>query len=280
MESDDIERLRLVRKYLLLQFQREYPGVSQSEIEAAAHYFEDLAGSPPDRIVENAFYFQESLEADDHDLGRYDVWNLTNLCSHEIERNRFESTELATRRERQRFFNRSESDADLKQWAQMATWSIDEATALSFGKDPTRVKWDRLEPFVEESAFTKEYGQRLQQVRRAVKAKLLVDPIVPVDFVTWGKQQDIDLHKLDEHVVLQQAVITGGWAFDPDSATYPEELDIAFQAWRAVTAKPIKKPPKEQIRDWLNQNYPNLSDAAKDRIATVCNWKKSGGRPK
>jgi hypothetical protein len=44
--------------------------------------------------------------------------------------------------------------------------------------------------------------------------------------------------------------------FDPDSENYPPELDIAMQAWRAVTNSPTPDlTAKEQIEDWLRRNY-------------------------
>ena len=66
---------------------------------------------------------------------------------------------------------------------------------------------------------------------------------------------------------------------DEDSETYPSELDIAMQAWRTVTNQrdPSKKP-KEQIREWLDAHYPDLSKEARERIAIVCNWERAGGR--
>jgi hypothetical protein len=70
--------------------------------------------------------------------------------------------------------------------------------------------------------------------------------------------------------------------FDPDGVTYPSELDIAMQAWRAVTNRPhADLTAKAQIENWLNQNYPDrktLSQEARERIAVICNWEKAGGR--
>lgn len=70
--------------------------------------------------------------------------------------------------------------------------------------------------------------------------------------------------------------------FDPESETYPSELDMAMQAWRAATtAADSDLRPKEQIKAWLDKTYPDLkelSDEARDRIAKVCNWDRSGGR--
>lgn len=73
------------------------------------------------------------------------------------------------------------------------------------------------------------------------------------------------------------------FAFDPDSDTYPPELDIAFIAWRAASRAPKSgTSPKKQIRDWLDTNYKpaDLTDEARERISTVCNWNRKGGKPK
>ena len=72
-----------------------------------------------------------------------------------------------------------------------------------------------------------------------------------------------------------------GWeGFDQDAPSYPEELDIALQAWRAVSLSEREGAIKEQLVRWIRDNYPEQSANSIDRIATVANWDKSGGRPK
>jgi hypothetical protein len=74
---------------------------------------------------------------------------------------------------------------------------------------------------------------------------------------------------------------TIGWeGFDADDPKYPEELDIAFQAWRAVSLNPGKGTIKEQLANWIRANYQGQSSAAIERIVTIANWDKSGGRPR
>lgn len=71
-----------------------------------------------------------------------------------------------------------------------------------------------------------------------------------------------------------------GWdGFDPAQPEYPEELDVALQAWRAVSNNPGNRP-KEQLEIWVRTNYPHIakSNESLKRIATVANWSK-GGRP-
>jgi len=69
--------------------------------------------------------------------------------------------------------------------------------------------------------------------------------------------------------------------FDEDRDIYPPELDIAMLAWRAATnQRDPNETPKSQVRAWLDEHYPKLSEEAKQRIAIVCNWEKEGGRRK
>lgn len=70
--------------------------------------------------------------------------------------------------------------------------------------------------------------------------------------------------------------------FDVTSDTYPPELAAALQAWQAASANKGKGKPKAKIREWLDScklkiNGKELSNDAKERIATVANWDKSGG---
>ena len=64
--------------------------------------------------------------------------------------------------------------------------------------------------------------------------------------------------------------------FDEANPAYPIELDMALQAWQAVTATEGKGKPKARLRAWLDGNT-KLSNEAKERIATVANWDKTGG---
>ena len=60
---------------------------------------------------------------------------------------------------------------------------------------------------------------------------------------------------------------------------YPIELDYALKAWQVVSTIEGKGKPKARIKKWLNENT-NLSNEAKERIATVANWDKTGGATK
>jgi len=90
---------------------------------------------------------------------------------------------------------------------------------------------------------------------------------------------------MDERDVLTQQLASQkeeavSWQFDVDDPTYPVELDIAMQAWRAVTNQ--REPsltPKQQLTKWLKNHYPHLRAEQCERMSMVCNWEKQGGRP-
>jgi hypothetical protein len=66
-----------------------------------------------------------------------------------------------------------------------------------------------------------------------------------------------------------------------DDPRWPEELGIALTAWRAAcNAERQGKRPGAFIREWLARTYPEMSDEAKKRIATVANWDKAPGAGK
>ena len=71
---------------------------------------------------------------------------------------------------------------------------------------------------------------------------------------------------------------------DPSHEHFAPELAIAVAAWRALSqTQKFKQSPKAMIKDWVNNNpsewqsKDDLSTEAKERIATVANWKRSGG---
>lgn len=64
-----------------------------------------------------------------------------------------------------------------------------------------------------------------------------------------------------------------------NKSNYPIELDYAIKAWQAVSISEGKGKPKARIKKWLNENT-ELSNEAKERIATVANWDKTGGATK
>ncbi len=57
----------------------------------------------------------------------------------------------------ERFFNQPQSLADFRHWAKEAYWTIEEATALAFGKEPWVVNLKSVSPHAGFSPFPANY---------------------------------------------------------------------------------------------------------------------------
>lgn len=101
-----------------------------------------------------------------------------------------------------------------------------------------------------------------------------LDSVIPIStFAAWALSNDWDVpHEFASFAASERVTPE----FDKLSPTYPRELDLALQAWRAVSKSNDKGKPKARIRAWLDANI-TLSNEAKERIATVANWDKLGG---
>ena len=95
--------------------------------------------------------------------------------------------------ESERFYNLAKSTAEFVHWSKAAHWSIDEAIALSFGREPDLVSWAKIEPYKDKSPFVKAYAKRHDLALRATRVKKLSDPVMPVVFISWAKELHIEL---------------------------------------------------------------------------------------
>ncbi len=66
---------------------------------------------------------------------------------------------LEEAKERSYFFNKPDAMADYGYWGRMPLWKIEEATALSLGRDPRRVNSRSVDSYKAISAFAKRYHQ-------------------------------------------------------------------------------------------------------------------------
>lgn len=251
---------------------RRYP-LAYREHSFSASYAE-LA--PYREADEKAEAYRKELEAIPHD-------EMMALFEAEYEKERNDYRDKLKREEQALFFHQPEVQADLSHWSKMAVWSLDEAIALSFGKDPAEVNWSsvsmRGERFLPEawriSEFPKEYARRMQLVERAKSAGQLSERIKPEDFVRWAvnvfDSMPDELHqKFLNHAPPKISL-----------DRYPSELRIAIEDFEAVSASPaLPSAPKKALRKWLDANKPDLTNEAKERIAIVANWKPTGGAPK
>lgn len=188
-------------------------------------------------------------------------------------------------------------DINWNVWTRVPDTELWKAVALSLGIDPGGININEHSWMVEELLFTedREFDDRLIVAESnlnlgddtkslhavSIGTSKRTCTISLAEFAAWALS--IDWKIPEELAAMAKTLHQYGIAwegFDPDSDNYPYELDVALQGWRAVTKKPEKgTPPKEQIRNWLRSHYPDLTKEAIERIATVCNWEKRGGRP-
>ena len=89
------------------------------------------------------------------------------------------------------------------------------------------------------------------------------------EWLDWAVEQKLYVPMREEN--NSQIII-----FDTTSTTYPFELDLAIKAWQAVSSCEGKGKPKARIKAWLDDNA-KISNEAKERIAIIANWEKTGG---
>lgn len=115
----------------------------------------------------------------------------------------------AEREEAGRFHNRPGAIADWPYWAKQAYWTIDEAVALSLGKDPRIVTWERLRSSTEISPFAKKFADQRDLFNRAVWTRDLFQRTLPPILLAWARSKEIEMppalliemEKLGIHVV-------------------------------------------------------------------------------
>ncbi len=115
------------------------------------------------------------------------------LVEHEKAAEKRETDERAKRIEERRFFNAHDAAADFDHWSKAAFWTIDEAVALSLGKEPRVVQWHKLESLIETSDFAREYAARWMLAKRAKTARQLDDHNLPGFFLAWAARTRIDI---------------------------------------------------------------------------------------
>lgn len=78
---------------------------------------------------------------------------------------------------------------DFSVWSKAPYWTIDEATALSFGKNPKLVHWFTVQPLLDSSDFARKYATLRELITRAVKIEELSAESSPLEYMSWIKRR-------------------------------------------------------------------------------------------
>lgn len=109
----------------------------------------------------------------------------------ESEARKLERLEDLKQDDEKNFFNRPDQKADLQFWARFDFWTIDEAVALTFGRNPEVVNWNVVSPYSIGWPFPKEYERRPKLVKRGFESGDLTDLIKPADFLKWARTKQL-----------------------------------------------------------------------------------------
>lgn len=129
--------------------------------------------------------------------------------------------------EQVRFFNLPSAAARFDHWSRLPLWKLDEAIALTFGKDPSLVHAKALSAGPRLSAFIQRYFELEQVTKRAVQAKQLTDPCLPGVYVAWCKRNEIEFPAALEELLLRRGNQIGDWkaAFDALKEASADEIE-------------------------------------------------------
>jgi len=133
---------------------------------------------------------REAVEAYRSELQARRPEKVSALVEAELAREASEEEPQAQQADRDRFFNLPGANADLS-WGRTMIWSLEGAVALSFGKNPDVVTWERVKPHLQFSPFATEYFHIRELAYDARDSGLLHDVVQPYIFITWAKRAGI-----------------------------------------------------------------------------------------
>lgn len=92
-----------------------------------------------------------------------------------------------------RFYDSPFAFADFGHWAKLAYWTLDEAAALSFARNPKVVSWDKLKANRAISQFKNDYSDLMELARRAKAVGQLPALVNPGIYLAWAKRLQIEI---------------------------------------------------------------------------------------
>lgn len=147
-----------------------------------------LSDLDPERLRE-----QNDADAYAEELRQLDRSELFKLIDEQRNRDKETAREKAQREEQARPFNRPQANADFAYWSRMSYWTIDEAVALSLGRDPNIANWKYIQSIVKISPFAAEFAAKRELAIRAKVMGQLWDSTNPAIFLAWAERMNFDV---------------------------------------------------------------------------------------
>jgi hypothetical protein len=200
--------------------ERQYPYIIQSARPYGRGSRVIAHGDPAERLAQRIGYAAKlkSLNADE----------LAALLNTAQAEDAAKAQAEAETSEKQYYFNHPSAAADFNYWAKAAYWTLDEATALSFGRSPAIVSWEVIDKYTAVSSFAAVYALRRNLILRAKAVGQLYDYSLPSFFLAWSKQ-----HRLDFPAELEAAVLAHGQQVRDWKTEYSEAIKVA-EHWKRL----------------------------------------------
>jgi hypothetical protein len=210
---------------------------------------------PEERLKKVEEYRAELLAKDPHELQE--------LYKEERTKERVGAEVRPDWEDRQRFFNQPHAKADFVHWAKAAHWTLDEAVALCFGKEPTIVSWNKVQKYTEISRFAGQYAKLRELTMRAKEWEQLYDPVLPGFFLAWAKRYDVGYPpELEEQVVARGGDIADWKSLYDELKLRSDEAAAAAERALADERRVVAELVRE--RESLRERVGQLQEAVRE----------------
>jgi len=138
--------------------------------------------------------------------------------------------------------------ADYSYWVKMSYWTLNDAAALSLGRDPKIASWDKVESYTKVSPFAEEYEKRREIILRASLMKQLSDLMPPHVFLAWAKRMQIELPLGLLNAFNSLGIQVADWKTLYDSEKRVTEAYKEHVAALEADIKALKELPRETAK--------------------------------
>ncbi len=183
---------------------------------------------------------------------------------------------IARRHEAGKFYNQAKAQADFSYWLPMDFWTLDEAVALSLGKDPREVNMASVERHLEKpkglfsgpanqpDAFTKAFHDLHLKAKRS-RAMISTELLAPHDVAAWAQATLGDAIPKPMAALLTKAAepapLVENEALSTATTATQDELKKTLVSRAALVALAHMWPTVENDLHHANRN--GLQEAAK-----------------
>jgi hypothetical protein len=192
---------------------------------------------------------------------------LLGLLDAALKEDRQKQADKAEEEDQTRFFNQPPADADLDHWGKAAYWTLEEAVALTFGKDPQQVNWTKIKdyPSPTDSPFVEKYRKIRELALRAKSVGHLDDPCLPSDFLGWARRNNFDVPAELIKEIEAQGNIIADWKDRHDN------LQIEYNLI-AEELKQLKGTGVDSLAAMQSEYWRDLAQKAEQAIKQFPAW--------